>query len=226
MREEFLSELVGLEAPPNIVRCSCCREADGCLRCKDCFDGEITCQKCCLTLHRQLPFHRLERWADGFFRDTSLYREGHVLHLGHGGNPCPVRRLPEFDDYMEQDGGPTVNEDMVEMLDGWEDLEADVIVIVDCSGVYQRRIGWCNCREAPARYLQLLRSRLYPASLKRPKTAFTFNVLEYFHVDAVECKTSAMNFFTKLRRLSNYMVPDSVPVNYHLAWFVCYSFAD
>jgi hypothetical protein len=58
--------------------------------------------------------------------------------------------------------------------------------------------------------------KLYPASLTRPETAFTFGLLDYFHIDYLECKTSAMNFYSKLRRLTNSRFPHEVPVSFLL----------
>jgi hypothetical protein len=62
-------------------------------------------------------------------------------------------------------------------------------------------------------YAQLLRLGLYPSSVERPETAFTFSLLDYFHIDAVECKTSAHNFYNKLRRLTDSVFPYKVPVS-------------
>jgi hypothetical protein len=39
--------------------------------------------------------------------------------------------------------------------------------------------------------------RLFPASHLRPETAFTFDVLEHFHIDAMECKTATASFIKK-----------------------------
>ncbi|KAI6030160.1 hypothetical protein EDC04DRAFT_2898558 [Pisolithus marmoratus] len=54
------------------------------------------------------------------------------------------------------------------------------------------------------RYLQ----RLFPASISKPKTAFTFTVLDHFLIDALECKTSAMSFYQKLKRFTNNAFPE------------------
>ncbi|KAI6137012.1 hypothetical protein F5141DRAFT_1059940 [Pisolithus sp. B1] len=48
--------------------------------------------------------------------------------------------------------------------------------------------------------------RLFPASISKPKTAFTFDVLDHFLIDALECKTSAMSFYQKLKRTGNGLV--------------------
>ncbi|KAI5987802.1 hypothetical protein EDC04DRAFT_2873316 [Pisolithus marmoratus] len=52
------------------------------------------------------------------------------------------------------------------------------------------------------------------ASISKPKTAFTFDVLNHFLVDALECKTSAMSFYQKLKQLTNNAFPDRVPDRY------------
>ncbi|KAI6111790.1 hypothetical protein EDD16DRAFT_1448115, partial [Pisolithus croceorrhizus] len=51
-----------------------------------------------------------------------------------------------------------------------------------------------------------------PASISKPKAAFTFDVLDHFLIDALECKTSAMSFYQKLKRFTNNAFPERVPV--------------
>ncbi|KIK75187.1 hypothetical protein PAXRUDRAFT_173522 [Paxillus rubicundulus Ve08.2h10] len=36
----------------------------------------------------------------------------------------------------------------------------------------------------------------------RLETAFTFDVLDHYHIDNLECKKTPMSFFAKLRRLT------------------------
>ncbi|KAH9928247.1 hypothetical protein B0H21DRAFT_712169 [Amylocystis lapponica] len=55
---------------------------------------------------------------------------------------------------------------------------------------------------------------LYPASHRRIKSCFTFRVLDDFLLDNLECKTSALNFYSKLRRTTNSTFPDQVPNRY------------
>ncbi|KAI6101699.1 hypothetical protein EDD16DRAFT_1525810 [Pisolithus croceorrhizus] len=50
--------------------------------------------------------------------------------------------------------------------------------------------------------------RLFPASISKPKTAFTFDVLDHFLIDALEYKTSAMSFYQKLKRFTNNAFPE------------------
>jgi CxC2 like cysteine cluster associated with KDZ transposases len=60
--------------------------------------------------------------------------------------------------------------------------------------------------------MQLMAAGLYPATFHNPKTAFTFRVLEDFHLDNLECKTTPSQFFSRLRRLTNDEFPNTVPV--------------
>ncbi|KAN0127856.1 hypothetical protein V8E53_014303 [Lactarius tabidus] len=55
---------------------------------------------------------------------------------------------------------------------------------------------------------------LFPAIFHNPKTVFTFWVLEDFHLDNLECKTTPSQFFSCLRRLTNYKFPNTVPDQY------------
>jgi hypothetical protein len=60
--------------------------------------------------------------------------------------------------------------------------------------------------------MQLMMAGLFPATFREPKTAFTFRVLEDFHLDNLECKTTPSQFFSRLRRLTNDEFPNTVPV--------------
>jgi len=161
--------------------------------------------------HSSLPFHTIERWTGEFFKKTSLNAEGFILHLGHGGLCCPANVNPPAEPGTAGDGERDVEGEG--LLEAWEPRDTRTLVIVDVSRVHQLNVSWCCCQDAPDHGSQLFQHSLFPASTSRPSTAFTFAVLEYFHVDAVECKTSASNFFSKLWRLTDFSSPQSVPVS-------------
>jgi hypothetical protein len=87
-----------------------------------------------------------------------------------------------------------------------------VITVIDGSGVHEIGVRWCCCPNAPERDMQLMAARLFPATFRNPKTAFTFRVLEEFHLDNLECKTTPSQFFSRLRRLTSDEFPSAVPV--------------
>jgi CxC2 like cysteine cluster associated with KDZ transposases len=202
-RDEFQHEILAAEAFPTNSPCSGCNQSkDAVYRCLDCFHPRIFCQECCLMEHARHPFHRIQKWTGKFFNSTTLESMGFVLHLGHGGSKCPT--------IQERSG------DVLEKRS--EDVSKDLIAqqhftVVDIGQVHSHTITWCICSTAPHPRYQLLRMGLYPATPFQPKTAFTFRLLEYFHVDAMECHTSYQAFFNKLRRLSNYYDPNSIKVS-------------
>ena len=184
----------------------------------DCFGKPLLCHSCCLAAHSSLPFHSIEKWTGEFFKKTSLNTEGFVLRLGHGGLDCPENIVPSAESEAHEDGEHGVVGEV--LLETWEPRDKRALVVVDVSGVHQLVVSWCCCQGAPDHGVQLFEHDLFPASTIKPSTAFTFAVLKYFHVDAVECKTSASNFFNKLRRLTEFSNPQSVPVSddYMAVW--------
>jgi CxC2 like cysteine cluster associated with KDZ transposases len=133
------------------------------------------------------------------------------IHLGHGGQRCPngTQVFPEAFDEME-----------------WEDIEpgekpphlqfpkgSGYLTVVDVTGIHFSQIHYCQCPLAMAPHLQLLRASLFPATIHRPSTAFTFRVLDDFLWDNVECGTAAMNYFSKLRRITSNVFPHLVLVS-------------
>ena len=87
------------------------------------------------------------------------------------------------------------------------------MVLVHVNGVFQQSIRFCRCEGALSEHEQLFVHRLFPSTFDRPETAFTMDVLDYYGIDAMECKTSAQSFFQKLRRVSNNAFPGEVPVS-------------
>jgi hypothetical protein len=87
-----------------------------------------------------------------------------------------------------------------------------VITVIDRSGIHEIGVRWCRCPDAAKRDMQMMAAGLFPATFKNPKTAFTFRVLEEFHLDNLECKTTPSQFISRLRRLTSDEFPNTVPV--------------
>ena len=191
LQDRFLAILLQGEALSS-KHCHLCNVEDHLYRCQDCFGSPVCCKTCLLETHISAPFHRVQHWNGEFFQSTKLMDLGYLLHLGHGCHACPHSNS----------------------------TSETVICAVDITGVFHHKLRWCCCQGAEPSYAQLLRLGLYPASIERPQTAFTFSLLDYFHIDALECKTSASNFYNKLRRLTNSIFPHHVPVSFAIL-FAC-----
>ncbi|EAU83280.2 hypothetical protein CC1G_13152 [Coprinopsis cinerea okayama7 len=55
---------------------------------------------------------------------------------------------------------------------------------------------------------------LYPTSYKEARSAFTFELLDDYILQNLECHTSAFHYYSKLRRLTNKAFPKTVPDRY------------
>ncbi|KAG1877467.1 hypothetical protein F4604DRAFT_1680133 [Suillus subluteus] len=114
------------------------------------------------------------------------------MYLGHGGYPCPN---------LSQQATPSPWSDLGAMgdpfLSGEGDYETQLgvsnLVIVHSTGVYLHHVSWLS----PT--LNLLLPSMSWITV----------------IDALECKTSAMSFYQKLRCFTNNAFPDKIPDRYH-----------
>jgi hypothetical protein len=83
---------------------------------------------------------------------------------------------------------------------------------VDTLGITHHRIQPCLCHDSAPLHIQLLQMDLFPSTVERPQTVFTFSVLDRYHVESLEGKTSAYAFYSQLRRLTDNCFPHLVPV--------------
>jgi hypothetical protein len=187
------------ESPPAERICMSCQEHDGSYRCKDCFGKNWFCKNCCIKDHAQHPFHRVQTWTGDHFTTTALKDLGLVLYLGHNGHPCPSQQ-----NHLHSD---------ISFSTSSTSSSISNLTIVDKSGVFEHNVQWCLCPNRQSHDIILFRMGLFSASIYTPQTAFTFQCLDYFHIDSMECRTSAGNFYKKLRRLTNEIFPDEVKVS-------------
>ncbi|KAG2111109.1 hypothetical protein DEU56DRAFT_762242 [Suillus clintonianus] len=212
-RDLFLDVILESEDLANEGLCECCQSQEGLFRCLTCSGDHAWCHACILEAHKSLPFHKMQEWNGKCFGDTSLMQMGYIWHLGHGGRPCPSSQGSwewedldvHIDNQVEGTGSHIASE---------TSPPTTSLTIVHSTGVFTHNILWCHCPGSLQQSLQLLKAGLFPASISRPRTAFTFDALDNFLIDALECKTSASSFFQKLRRLTNNAFPDTVPDRY------------
>jgi CxC2 like cysteine cluster associated with KDZ transposases len=219
-RQGILIELLRHEALPSTPSCSLCHKSSATHRCQDCFGPNLWCGPCCIVVHKALPFHRIKMWNGHYFEHSDLLTHGLTLDLCHYPDHCPsVQHTTETDlqDLDLSDGSDEFAYGHQQSVDSESTTNAgsrSKLTIVSSTGIFTRSIRWCHCATSSRQYTQLLlRAKLFPASFKNPKTAFTFEVLDHFRVDALECKTAAMNFMSKIQRITNEAFPSQVPVS-------------
>ncbi|KZP27030.1 hypothetical protein FIBSPDRAFT_731485, partial [Athelia psychrophila] len=156
-------------------------------RCEDCHGGMMMCVSCSVSTHECNPTHRVELWNGSHFEHTTLKALGLRIQLGHStGQSCINPIAAPGDDF----------------------------VIVDVNGIHQVALDYCGCDRAKGETVQLLRARLYPATVQAPKTAATFNLLELFHLLTFKAKASAFEFYNALARRSDNTGTIDIPDRY------------
>lgn len=152
--------------------------------CEECFHFPTLCRRCIVTTHIQHPFHHIQLWTGTHFSRISLSAAGFSLALGHNGHPCPNRI-----------SGP-----------------GRMTTIVHTNGVHQLRVLYCHCGLGCSDGLQLVKAHLFPATMEKPETTFTFAVLKNLHIHGLTSKKSTYDYFNALQRLTNNTFPQTVPV--------------
>lgn len=69
--------------------------------------------------------------------------------------------------------------------------------MIDFNGFHHVNVQFCGCTGVED-YCQLLRVGWYPASYVRPKTAFTFNVLDTYHKLTLQGKLNLYDFYASI----------------------------
>ena len=117
-----------------------------------------------------------QEWNGAFFEKKTLCELGLRVQLGHGGSACPCA-IP----------GPTD------------------FTLFDTNGVHHVNIDYCDCIQPPAppKRVQLLRMWWFPASNDRPRTAFTFDVLEHFHKLTRQGKTTLYDYYHAILQITD-----------------------
>ncbi|KAF6749127.1 hypothetical protein DFP72DRAFT_1073682 [Ephemerocybe angulata] len=190
--DTFLDELLRLDGlgdagAGSVVTCcgAVCKTAftsqsKDAYRCRDCFNTGVWCLDCLLENHKLDPLHRIECWNGRYFAVTTLKAVGLRIQVGHPpGEPCLLPRQSSGNDF----------------------------VIIDSDGIHEVSLNYCGCHATAPAYIQLLRSRLFPATILNPETAATFRVMETYQMLSFTAKTNAHDFFTSLKRRTNNTCP-------------------
>lgn len=154
----------------------------------------MCCLDCTLEAHKNLFLHRIQvsnvtpfsissahrgyqKWNGRYFEQVSLKSLGLRMQLGHRRGEICVN--------------PT-------------QCPSDDFTIIHSNGLHEVGLDFCGCgKESQLHTVQLLRSRLFPATIVNPKTAITMATLDLFSILSYESKMSAFQFYYSLSRLTD-----------------------
>ncbi|KAG6848619.1 hypothetical protein H0H93_015447 [Arthromyces matolae] len=116
-------------------------------------------------------------WNGSYFEKKSLKSMGLRFQLGHiQGERCANPQSCTYDDFT----------------------------IIDNKGIHTVGIDFCACGASnQSHVVQLLRARLFPATVSAPRSAASFQVLKTFEILSYESKVSVFEFYSSLARLTD-----------------------
>jgi hypothetical protein len=210
------------------------------VKCNECYQYQTSCPRCFADSHYHHPFHWAWIWnaQQRLFQRTDyskVYSElgtttdessGGTIHDNTGeqatGSAAAEAGIPGgFKDVI---GEETSNSTEIAIQLGhigervpcpFNDTSI-AFTITHCNGMHSSRIRVCRCPGAPSKAVQLMQARLFPASISDPRSAFTFAVLTEFHMHNMQSKCAAYDYILSLRRLTNFMFPQTVPVRLYI----------
>lgn len=115
---------------------------------------------------------------------------GGALHLGHHGLHCPRQNTQD----------------------------STLVRIMDTNGIFTYRVYQCSClnmktgRKTPIAH-QFIVAALFPATYENVRTAFTFKALKSAQLHQICSGESMWDFYDVVRRWTNNVRPDMVPVS-------------
>ncbi|KAF7797133.1 hypothetical protein EIP86_008325 [Pleurotus ostreatoroseus] len=183
-RQAFLDEDLRTEGRGDFSELKVCLECgtpNPCIRCKDCFGGELFCEGCTIKHHERLPLHLIERFNNGQFEDITLADLGLKVALGHAyGGGCALGQARE-------------------------------IVVLHTNGIHRVNVAFCQCDSSLTAWQQLMRVRWWPATVLNPSTAATFAVMRQFHYQNLHGNITAYDFYRSLEYLTDGRLLAKIP---------------
>ncbi|KAH6908047.1 hypothetical protein BKA70DRAFT_1427277 [Coprinopsis sp. MPI-PUGE-AT-0042] len=219
------------------TQCSKCGSGDAIWKCITCFASPLLCTTCCKDEHNAQPFHRIKMWTGRFYENSWLWKVGVAIYTGHGGKCCPRATPIATPSLSAEEFQKTAKSHRENHYDfsygassqlGTQD-QCFEAVIVHVNGVHHLPLVPCQCLSSDSEetaepdrkgasgdsaVLHLLRLGLFPSSFKAATTMFTFEVLDDFLLQTLECNTSGLHYHSKLQRMTNHDFPHTVPDRY------------
>lgn len=139
---------------------------------------------------------RRQMWNGRFCSPYSLCQAGLIVQLGHDGKAC---KRP--------------------------DVQSSLLKVIDTSGIHRVCYALCSCtdNEYMPPFVQLLRAKWWPATIRRPGTVVTFRLLRLYRAVGISGHVNAYDFYNGLIRVTDGAGGHSLKVKlfFHLLAKLC-----
>ncbi|PPQ82041.1 hypothetical protein CVT26_003611 [Gymnopilus dilepis] len=157
-------------------------------RCRSCTQQYLRCRSCIVKDHHLSVWHHLEEWLGTHFGRVSLSSLGYRHRLGHDGKRCPHRS---------------------------ETSPARRMTIIHTNGFHEVFVEFCACNNSLKQPYQLIDADLFPATLDKPETAFTLEILDTFQKISLRSKITIYDYHRSLQEMTSSVLAEEVPNRYH-----------
>jgi hypothetical protein len=131
-----------------------------------------------------------QEWLGNHFVRTSLHALNLVLQLGHRrGEPCLLPAKGSSD-----------------------------FTVIHTNGIHRVTVMFCQCRPDATHVQQLLRQRLFPATVRDPQTCATFDVLRNWQKMSEGGDINATDYYRALENLTDARRLLRLPVRQRKCW--------
>jgi hypothetical protein len=113
-----------------------------------------------------VKLNRAKVWTGKHFQRSRLKDLGLVVNIGHRGIRCDHARIA-----------------------------SDSFTVIHTNGVHNVALTYCGCRQETHLFLQLLQFGWFPATVKQPNTAVTFQALRQFQNLSLQCKSRSTQHY-------------------------------
>ncbi|ESK83544.1 hypothetical protein Moror_11304 [Moniliophthora roreri MCA 2997] len=90
------------------------------------------------------------------------------------------------------------------------------LTLMHTNGITDILVNFCFCSEHLDDFEQLLDLRLFPATVKRVETVFSFELLDEFHLHTLTNKKAVFDYYDALQHKTNLVLPQNAPNCYQL----------
>jgi hypothetical protein len=182
----IMEELFECEAPKDTEKLCTTCSTPAIYHCIDCNSPHLRCSQCIVSGHLSTPFHQIQRW------DST--RGGYDKNVSLKSLGLTLH-LGHGGNPCSRGGTP------------------NDLCVVHTNGISNVSVCYCACQ---TKIHQLLRYKLFPGTLTRIRTVFTFQALRHFHIFNLQCRVPSLDWCCAISRLSDNTKPVTTPAFYKL----------
>lgn len=183
------------------------RPGRGQFRCEDCRFA-VLCSSCVVREHMLTPFHRIEvRWRRGGLSKSAAHENGAQTVAGRFWGRVQRKSDIGIELQLVHNAGEAC----------FMPHARKNFSIVHTNGIHRMSVNFCRCRRGVHLddYTQLLRARLWPATIDDPETATTYEAMNGFNRLSMLGRLSGFDYYKAMQACTDAVGLLNIAVSTH-----------